>query len=379
MREDTPVFYENDDESSSQELTTRLDTDEVKNIIREVKEDSSQVFKNKESEKKMIASRIQEASSYTNHLANVISGINHEVSPWIGGALNMLSRLVMNSKGTVEDKVDPEVYENAKSKIHGAIHSLEQAVEILSTLSSNVKQLKEHSIYMASLKGTLESWVKVTLLDRYIKEMIQEDNLNIYSETLDFEAWHSPMYLAQIIFNLAKNSIDHNQHMLPELEIKIYGNKEANVLIFEDNGKGIPQDLQKNLFKVGSTTKEGKEQQHGLGLSACMDYCVMMNATIHCSSKPGRTRFLIEFESTYEKLPSDSFVKISYKEKKEQLKKYRQYSQQLNRPEVGSGMYEAYVGDVLSVPEKDTSKRHDNPSLRTKKRRGVDGTHHEDV
>ena len=259
MEKDKTKEYE--DENGS--LTTRLDTSEVKDLIENSKNDSSKYYRREVEEKKLSEERIQEAASYTNHLANVISGINHEVSPWIGGALNMISRLMMNSEINFPDEQDSKVHETTKSKINGAIHSLQQAVEILSTLSSNVKQLKEHSIYMSSLKGTLESWVKVTLLDRYIKEMIQEENLKIYSNTLDFDTWHSPMYLAQIIFNLAKNSIEHNQHMLPDLEIKIYGNKEANVLIYEDNGKGIPEHLQQSLFTVGSTTKEGRESSSG--------------------------------------------------------------------------------------------------------------------
>ena len=328
--------------------TNRLNKDEVHSLIRENDESSDGIIYSRD-EIKELESRTQEAASYTNHLANIISGVNHEVSPWIGGTLNMITRLLKTSSVCNSECKNAIECNLIRKKLENAVYSLEQAVLILSTLSGNVKKLKEHSLYKASLKDTIESWIKVTLLDRYIKEMIQENNIQIYSETLDFSVKHSPMYLAQIVFNLAKNTIDHNPEMLEDLTIKIYGSSDNKALIYEDNGKGISEDVKKNIFRVGHSTKND-EQQHGLGLSACMDYCVMMNATILCSSKSGRTRFVIQFETSYEKLRSDEFniEKMTYKEKQIQLKIYQKYSNE------GSGTYEAYNGDLPNLSKKNS-------------------------
>jgi signal transduction histidine kinase len=253
--------------------------------------------------------RLSESASYSNHLSNVISGINHEVAPWIGGALNSLSRL----QGSLNEDTDIEYIKN---KIETTLDFIQHGIEIMSTISSNVKQLKEHSNSVCSVYSTVDSWVRVTLLDRYVKSMIHENNIYVDKESLDFEASHSPMYLAQIIFNLAKNTIDHNQHMLDDLRIKIYGDKENSCLIYEDNGKGIPEDVRKRIFRAGFTTKPGEVHQHGLGLSSCLDYTIIMEATIVCESVPGCTRFILKFNDSYERLKSDEWdgIKEAYNE-----------------------------------------------------------------
>jgi signal transduction histidine kinase len=295
-----------------------------------------------------VTNRIQEAESYSIHLSNVISGINHEVSPWIGGALNILSRLVNISNQCDKDSKS-SLCDNIRRKIKSAVSSLEQSVIILSTLSGNVKMLKEHSICNTSLRGTIESWIKVALLDIYIKEMIGIDNIHISYDSLEFESRHSPMYLAQIIFNLAKNTVDHNKDILDNIQINIYGNRKTKTLIYEDNGHGIPDHILKSMFTVGNTTKKDKNQ-HGLGLSACMDYCVLMNAIIICESIPGLTRFIIQFDSSYERIKSDEHIDIkrNYRSKKIQLEKCK------NVDGHRSDIYEAYNGNLSDVSEKNT-------------------------
>jgi signal transduction histidine kinase len=262
--------------------------------------------------KEDVSNRIQSTLSYTNHLSNVISGINHEVSPWLGHVLNIISRVKDNLP------MNCDKCHGVHQKLDQSLMSLEQAIKIMSSLSSNIKLLKDHTMTVLPLNNTIDSWVKVTLLDRVIKEMIHEDNIIINKESLNFQAKHSPMYIAQIIYNLAKNSIDHNQHMLDTLKIKIYGKPDQKILVYQDNGKGIPDELQSTLFRPGITTKDDKPHQHGLGLSACMDYCLMMGATISVRSKPGKTKFYIDFEKTYDKMPSNDewkYVKECYKEK----------------------------------------------------------------
>lgn len=288
--------------------------------------------------KSQMSERLQEAASYSNHLTNVISGINHEVSPWLGNTLNILARL----KTVLPHNCDK--CKTIEHKIDSSINSIEQAVQILSTLSSNVKQLKNHSQTFCSIKSTIESWVKVTLLDRYVKEMIHEDNIKVDAKSLDFNATHSPMFLAQIIFNLVKNSIDHNQDMLNDLQVHIYGEPETKTLIYEDNGKGIPDEIQRNLFKAGVTTKgDGEVHQHGLGLSACMDYCIIMDSVIVCKSIPGKTQFFITFGSSYERLPSGEWgdIKENYRDRV-QVKEFHK--------EMESGAY-GTIRDLPDLPE----------------------------
>lgn len=244
-----------------------------------------------------LTDRLKTASSFQTHLANVIAGINHEVAPWLGGAQNTGVRLLDMLKD-IDDESDVI---KCQAKVQKILYALEQATNLLSMLSSSVKRLQNYSLVNANVGDTIKSWVRVTLTDRLIKNMISNDNIEIQEESLGFKAEHSPMLLSQVILNLAKNSIEHNQHMLKDLKVKIYGIPHKKTIVYEDNGKGIEKDLLNRIFSPGITSKKCHSQSHGLGLSACMDYCMSMGASIWAKSEVGKyTRFTIKFEKSYE-------------------------------------------------------------------------------
>jgi signal transduction histidine kinase len=249
---------------------------------------------------KEIDNRLQTSASFQTHLANVISGMNHEVAPWLGGATNSTHRLLKLIDSMNADNVE-EVKEKCRQKIDKINHSINQSSNILSMLSSNVKKLQSYSMSNSKLSDTINSWVRLVLMDRLIKNLISESNIVIDSSSLNFNVAHSPMLLSQIILNLAKNSIEHNPDILQDLEIKIYGYEDKKTLIFEDNGCGISKDILCRIFSPNTTSKKDDVHQHGLGLSICMDYCIAMGATIWVKSEVGQfTRFIIKFDDTYE-------------------------------------------------------------------------------
>lgn len=235
------------------------------------------------------------------HLANVICGINHEISPWLGNIANVVNRLESSIKkleAEFPNGVDPKI-DAFKIKLEDKLKDIrmacEQSVNILTVLSRNVKKIQTYSVGDYNVKETIESWASLILMDRVLKADINESNIDIDYKSLDFISKHSPMLLTQVILNLAKNSIDHNQHMLDSLKLKIAG--YDNCLIFTDNGKGIPPDMLDTLFEPGITTKEGDKGQHGFGLSACMDYCISMGAMMWVDSDgKSYTSFIINFD-----------------------------------------------------------------------------------
>jgi signal transduction histidine kinase len=237
------------------------------------------------------------------HLANVICGINHEISPWLGNVSNIVARLESSiakleeefPEGTVDPKISA-FRDKLKDKLKDIKMACEQSSSILMVLSRNVKKVQTYSVGEYNVKETIGSWANMILMDRVLKADITANNFDIDLKSLDFVAMHSPMLLTQVILNLAKNSVDHNQHMLDTLKLKIAGYDKC--LVFSDNGKGIPEDMIDTLFEPGITTKIGDDKgQHGFGLSACMDYCISMGAMMWVESDGHSfTRFIINFD-----------------------------------------------------------------------------------
>jgi signal transduction histidine kinase len=243
-----------------------------------------------QNEKNQIQSELERTTSYNHHLSGIIAGLNHELSPWISGIYISISRML-------EDEKD-EKHVDILRKVEMATI---QTSELLNNLSKNINKIKNFSVFKSNVKDTVSSWIQIVLLERNIKDKISSENIEVDLESLNFIAEHSPMYLSQVILNLAKNSIDHNSHMLESLKIRIYGDAESKYLIYEDNGKGIPSDIVSKIFKnFGVTTKKNSTDSgeiHGFGLYSCLNYCISMKAIIVAQSIPNScTRFVIKFE-----------------------------------------------------------------------------------
>jgi len=259
-----------------------------------------------------LSGKLKDAFTTNAHLANVISGINHEVSPWIGGIKNIISRLQATYKKSISGEkitrsgehlisnLPKDLTEGIKTldKFDQVSKALDHITHLLHTLSSDVKKLQQYSHVNSSIKDTIISWVSLILMDRFIKDLICEKNIRVNTQTLDFVATHSPLHLSQIVLNLAKNSIEHNQDMLDTLCIDIYGIPWEKKLIYEDNGRGIPEEKLLTIFHSGNTTKEFNKSQHGLGLYLCNDYCAQMGAKIQAVKKDTKgAKFIITFDA----------------------------------------------------------------------------------
>ena len=246
-------------------------------------------------------------NSYINQLSNIIAGINHEVAPWLGGIQNKITRLIDKSNKQIKKKPsgsdtfslsNPEYVVKKLKDIESAADT---AIQILKNRSKDVKKLQRYSTSKSVVIDTLQTWVSMAMVDRSVKCNISQENIYLHRETLIFEANHSPLLLSQIILNLVKNSVEHNEHMLESLLITITGDEKRNCIIYEDNGKGIPDDKVDTIFEPGITSKKHEKEIHGLGLSLCVDYCECMDAAITAEKSKTGAKFVIYFDYDYDR------------------------------------------------------------------------------
>jgi signal transduction histidine kinase len=88
----------------------------------------------------------------------------------------------------------------------------------------------------------------------------------------------------QVLINLIKNAIEALDK--PRKRIQIYGGKELDYIYIKvvDNGKGIPLDIQDQIFIPFYTTKETGS---GIGLSLCREIIQTMKGSIMFESTEG--------------------------------------------------------------------------------------------
>ena len=90
--------------------------------------------------------------------------------------------------------------------------------------------------------------------------------------------------LEQVILNILKNSIDSFTAFSGRIDITVSTAAETNeiILIFKDNGEGIPQDKLKRIFDPFFTTKQ---KGTGIGLSICKQLIEMYGGKIKVDSE----------------------------------------------------------------------------------------------
>ena len=92
-------------------------------------------------------------------------------------------------------------------------------------------------------------------------------------------------HIQEVVLNLISNAVRHTKNGTIVISAK---QEQSSVLLtVTDNGEGIPEDLQKNLFKRFLGTDIGRAQGTGIGLYICKLLIDKHDGSIRLESKPG--------------------------------------------------------------------------------------------
>tara|TARA_B100000446_G_scaffold172956_1_gene181498 strand:+ start:201 stop:902 length:702 start_codon:yes stop_codon:yes gene_type:complete len=193
------------------------------------------------------------------------------------------------------------------STIQLNIDTLRKKPEMQAVLSSSIEKAVSHmSVFLELLQGNFKGYFtksSVAYLD--IKKEVDK-GLLAYSFCADekrlvhvdgkgFSVLIEAQVLRHVLFNLLKNAL-YFIKKANKGNIHISFNTEGahNLLIFEDTGYGIRDDVVDHVFdKFYSRNKTGT----GMGLYFCKKALKAFDATITCTSEFGKyTRFIIAFE-----------------------------------------------------------------------------------
>ena len=111
-----------------------------------------------------------------------------------------------------------------------------------------------------------------------------------------------PIALQQVWTNLISNALDAIEEP-GELHITTRFTPDSEQtkvdVVIEDNGKGIPVDLQQKIFELNYTTKREGNFGLGIGLSVCQQIVHQHDGTIRVESEPGKyTRMIVTLPLT---------------------------------------------------------------------------------
>jgi two-component system NtrC family sensor kinase len=194
-------------------------------------------------------------------LGQLSASVAHEINNPLSGVLNlaMLMQRILKDDGIPQNRVDE--YRRYLSQV---INETARVGRIVSDLLAFSRRSKPHSVRVG-----LNEIVKTTLslLDHKLKIMNIEIDLRLEENLPAVRCDSSQMQ--QVVINLVMNGAEathRHGHGRVEIRTQSFPAEKKAVLEIQDNGEGIPPELQKKIFDPFFTTKEDGKGV-GLGLS----------------------------------------------------------------------------------------------------------------
>jgi len=248
-------------------------------------------------------------------LGQLTAGIAHEIK----NPLNFVNNF---------SELSIEMIEEAREELLALEPKPDDALAILDDIEANLNKIHEHgsradSIVKSMLQHSRGGSGKLTPTD--LNALVLEFvNLSFHgmragkdpiSVDLKFElsdeVGEVPLMsedFSRVIINLCNNAFDamrdkgkvkaeKGEEYSPILMARTLSQNGNIVFEIEDNGPGIPKEIQDKILQPFFTTKKGSEGT-GLGLSITNDIIIAHGGTLNIELKPEKTKFIITFNST---------------------------------------------------------------------------------
>lgn len=206
-------------------------------------------------------------------LAEELTGVKAFVS-----ALRVQNHEHMNKLHTIAGLLQ---LGNPKKALEYVFQTTEEQEELTQFLSKSIKS--------ESLSGLLLSKVSRA------KELGIHLQIDRNSRLHSFPAPLDEHDFVLIIGNLIENAFDsYNDKDIDgkNIYLSIEQDEEVLAILIEDNGCGIPEEIQPFIFKKGFSTKDSLD--HGIGLYLIKEMVEKANGTIQVETDPGRgTTFMV--------------------------------------------------------------------------------------
>ena len=213
-----------------------------------------------------ITDRVQaaEALSYANHKLGILTSITrHDIQNKLTGVLGYLDLL----RGSLRDP---------------------QLIEFLDKAETSADAIRHHIDFTKdyeSLGGTAPVWQEIAPILADVRSHFDAGEIAFEEPASGFAVFADPMF-GKVLYNLCDNSLRHGVHVR-HIRIHSEPHETGCMLIYEDDGVGIPQDKKELIFERGFTTSSGSSKSSGLGLFLVRDILAITGISIKETGVPG--------------------------------------------------------------------------------------------
>lgn len=219
----------------------------------------------KQTQQKLIESEKMSA------LGNLVSGIAHEVNTPLGNAITGSSIIIKETENLNTEFENGTLKKSTmKQRLSILSDSSELLLKSLNYASGLIKSFKQISVDQVTndiRTFEIKNYIQEIFLTNHNKLKLIPVKIKIQGDDLEIRT--SPGVIAQIFNNLIQNSVIHGfENFTGTAKITVKIKEEENDLIieYEDNGKGIRNDIKEKIYEPFITTKRNAGGT-GLGLN----------------------------------------------------------------------------------------------------------------
>jgi phosphate/phosphite/phosphonate ABC transporter binding protein len=231
-------------------------------------------------------------------LGGLVAGVSHEINTPVGLALTGITHLLDEQKHLLKKYEAEEMSEEDFTEFLSLNKELGSSIEINLRRAANLV----HSFKRVAVDQSSEE-IREFEVKAYVEEILTSLHNHIKNTkhhiTLDIDpklrVYNYPGAFSQIITNLILNSILHAYDKNDEGHITIFVKREGKgiLLIYKDDGKGIPKENLTKIFDPFFTTNR-ENGGSGLGMNIVYNIVVQqIKGKINVTSKVGKG---VEFE-----------------------------------------------------------------------------------
>jgi signal transduction histidine kinase len=214
-----------------------------------------------------ITDRVQvaEALAYANHKLGILTSITrHDIQNKLTGVIGYLDLLRVSLH-------DPQ-----------QIGFVDKAEASANAIRHHIDFTKDYE----SLGGTAPVWQEINPILAEVRSHFEVGGIAFEGPAPAFAVFADPMF-AKVLYNLCDNSLRHGVHV-QHIRIHCEPVKTGCMLIYEDDGMGIPLDKKDLIFERGFTTSSGPTKSSGLGLFLVRDILAITGISIKETGVPGK-------------------------------------------------------------------------------------------
>ncbi len=211
---------------------------------------------------------------------------------------NSLSPITFLSSGLIQ-QIENDLATSENLKIDTSV-SIQEGLRVIRKRSIGLSEFVENYKKLTDLPLPDIQPVSVKRLLGHIESLFKDEctvkNISVNIKPLQFDSilLIDEKLIEQALINIINNAFEAIQVIENgSVWINFSTTENAQVITISDNGRGIPNDLQENIFTPFYTTKKNGS---GIGLSLSRQIMRLHNGTLTVSSRPNNgTTFIMKF------------------------------------------------------------------------------------